>query len=268
MLSSVRLVADVTLRAILRDRVLHALLVVALLMFLLVPVFSLFSMRQVQELAITLSLSSLSSILLLFAVLYGASSVWRDIERRYLASLAALPVSRGSYLLGKFAGIALFLCGCTLLLAVVSAVIIIVSAAQYPAEVPVAWPAVFSAILGDGLKYILLAAIALLFSSVSTSFFLPVFGALGIYFAGTASQEVMEFITGEYGRQIAPAAKLAIHGVYWLIPNLAAFDFHVEAIYALPVPATRVALAGAYFVVYTGLVLTLAVWSFSRREIP
>ncbi len=82
----------VTVRSILRDRVLHALLGVALLLFLLVPVFSLFSMRQVQELSVTLCLSALSLVLLVLSVLLGASSIWRDIERRlYRLGVGASP---------------------------------------------------------------------------------------------------------------------------------------------------------------------------------
>ena len=257
-----------TLRAILRDRVLHALLIASAVMFLLVPVFSLFSMRQVQELAISLALSSLSFILLIFSVLYGASSIWRDVERRCTAMLFGLPVSRGSYLLGKFFGIALFLLGCTGLLAVVSFLVISWSAAQYPAEIPVAWGTVLVAIAAAGMKYVLLVAVALLFSSLSTSFFLPVFGSLAIYFAGGASQEVMEFVSGDFGQELAPLAKALIDACYYLLPNLALFDFSVEAIYALPIAPERLAITLAYFVIYTALLLSLAVWSFSRRELP
>lgn len=265
---SVVLVMLVTLRAILRDRVLHALLLVAALMFLLVPVFSLFSMRQVQELAITLSLSSLSFVLLLFSVLYGASAIWRDIERRYMNAIVSLPLSRGHYILGKFAGISLFLLGCTLILALVSGAVIKISAVQYVSDIPISWTAFATAVLGDGLKYVLLAAVALLLSSQSTSFFLPVFATIGVYFAGSASQEVMEFIEGDYGQQIGPAARQIIRAVYYLVPNLSAFDFHVEAIYALPIPGVRIVLALGYFVTYTGILLLLAAWSFNRRELP
>ena len=265
-MNSVFLVTGVTLRSILRDRVLHALLSVALLMFLLVPAFSLFSMRQVQELSITLSLSCTSFILLILSTLLGASSIWRDIERRYTASILGLPVSRAGYLLGKFFGITLFIAACTALFAVVSVVVIKIGAAQYPADISVRWENVLLAIGADGLKYVLVAAVALLFSSLSTSFFLPVFGTLAIYFAGSASQEVIAYVSGEFGRQISPVAKGFIQLVYYLLPNLSAFDLKVEAIYALPLSASGLLLTFLYFLVYTGTLLSLAVWNFSRRE--
>lgn len=257
-----------TFCAILRDRVLHALFGVAFLMFVLVPAFSLFSMRQAQELSITLALSCISIILLVLATLLGASSIWRDIERRYTASALGLPLSRANFLLGKFLGIAAFLLLCTALLAVFSVVVIKIGAAQYVSDVPVCWTNVFFAIVGEGLKYVLLAAVALLFSTTSTSFFLPIFGTLAIYCAGNASQEVMEFVSGEFGRQLAPMTKGLITVVYYLLPNLSAFDFKVEAIYALPLSPGGLLLTVLYFLVYTGILLALAVWVFARRELP
>lgn len=257
-----------TLRSLLRDRVLHALIVVTFVLFLLVPVFSLFSMRQVQELSISLSLSSVSFLLLIFSVLYGASSIWRDVERRYTATLFGLPVSRTSYLLGKFFGIALFVLSCTAFLAIVSCLVISWCATQYTADIPVAWLTVLVAVAAYGLKYVLLVAVALLLSSLSTSFFLPVFGSLAIYFAGGAAQEVMEFISGDFGHQLTPLSKAMVQGCYYILPNFAAFDYSVEAIYALPVAPERLLMSLCYFTVYTGLLLCLAVWSFSRRELP
>jgi hypothetical protein len=118
------------------------------------------------------------------------------------------------------------------------------------------------------LKYVLLVAVALLFSSLSTSFFLPVFGTLAIYFAGGAAQEVMEFVSGAFGQQLSPLSKAVIQACYYLLPNLAIFDFSVEAIYALSVAPERLIATLAYFAIYTSILLSLAVWCFSRRELP
>ena len=56
-----RVIIEVTLKSFLRDRLLQLLLVCALCIFLVVPALSLFSMRQVQELSVTLSLSAISA---------------------------------------------------------------------------------------------------------------------------------------------------------------------------------------------------------------
>ncbi|WP_373878768.1 ABC transporter permease [Geobacter hydrogenophilus] len=245
-----------------------AILIVALLFFLLVPSFSLFSMRQVQELAVTLCLSTISLLLLLVSVLQGASSVWRDVEKRYTSSLLGLPVSRATFVVAKFAGIAVTLVCCTMLLGALALPAISISAAQYPSDIPIHWMNIIGAIGMDCLKYILLSAVALFLSTVSTSFFFPFFGSVAIFFAGSASQEVIEYISGDYGKSLTPAAKLVINIVYYLLPNFSAFNLKVAAIYGLPFPFKGALYTFLYFIVYTSILLCLSVWSFTRRELP
>lgn len=258
---------EATLKGFIRDRLLQILLVLALFIFLAVPALSLFSMRQVQELSITLSLSAISIILLILTVIIGSSSIWRDLDRRYLASILGLPVSRASYILGKYTGMIIFIViGCILLGLVASAVIMVVSI-QYPSDLPVRWLQIWIAILMDGLKYVLVAAIALLFSSLSTSFFFPFIATLVIYLCGSASQEVYEYITSDYGKTISIVTKVAINTIYYCIPNFAAFDFKVQAVYALPVSIPGLLFTGVYFLMYTSIILMIAVWVFNRREL-
>ncbi len=255
------------LRMILRDHLLIAVLGVAAVMLLLVPSLSAFSMQQVQEVAITLSLSSISLVLLVLSLLLGSSAVWRDVERRYTASVLSLPLSRATYLLAKFGSIALFLGACGAILAVVSAIVIPLAAAVRPSELPIAWGTIILAVAADVLKYMLLSAVAVLLSAISTSFYLPFFGTLAIYLAGSASQEVFEYVSGQYGQELQPLAVAAIKAVYYLLPNFAAFDFKIHAVYSLSVSAQAVLLPFFYAVTYTSILLGLAVWVFNRREL-
>jgi ABC-type transport system involved in multi-copper enzyme maturation permease subunit len=253
---------------LLRDRILYAVLGVAVVMLFMVPSLSSFSMRQVQELAITLSLSTVSAVLLVVTLLLGSSSVWRDIERRYTASILTLPVSRDSYLLAKFISIGLFIILTGIMLALASASMIALAATQYPSDIPLAWGNILLAIGADITKYILLASLTVLFSAVSTSFFLPFFVTLAIYLAGSASQEVYEYVSGQFATQIAPLQVNAIKAVYYLLPNFAAFNFKVHAVYALPVGAETILFPLGYAIIYGGVVLCAAIWAFNRRELP
>ena len=262
-----RVIFEATLKSFIRDRLLHLLLVCALFIFLIVPALSLFSMRQVQELSVTLSLSAISLILLILTVILGSSSVWRDLDRRYLASILGLPVSRTSYLLGKFTGIVVFIMiGCILFGLVATTVIALVSA-QNPSDIPVRWLQIWVAILSDGLKYILVAAVALLFSSLSTSFYFPFIATLVIYFCGSASQGVYEYIISDYGKTMSGVTRTVTSFVYYCIPNFAAFDFKVQAVYPLPVSIQGLLFTGVYFLMYTSIILMIAVWAFNRREL-
>jgi Cu-processing system permease protein len=267
-MQSIRHQVFVYLKNIMRDRILYGVMGFAFFMILLVPVFSNFSMRQVQELSITLSLSAVSSILLIVSLLLGTSSIWRDIERRYTASILTLPISRTSYVFAKFIAISLFLIISAVLLAGASAGVIIFSSSTYPSEIPIHWQNIMLAIAGDTLKYILLTAFALLFSSLSTSFFLPFFGTLAIYFCGNSSQAVYEYVTGPFGKKLFSPILSLIKVVYYILPNFSAYNFKLQAIYGLAVSINTLLYSLIYFTIYTSIILYGAIWIFSRRELP
>lgn len=258
--------ARVTLKGIFRDRTFHGIGVIAVL-FLFVPVVASLSMRQVTELSITLSLSLISFILLLLAVFLGGASLWKDIERRYTFSVLALPLARRDYLLGKFCGIAAFLLLTVALFCVVSTLVVVYAANIYPSARPVLWHYLFLAIFFDTLKYLLLVAIAFLFSTISTSFFLPVFGTIAIFLVGSASQEAFDFLQTKSGQELPALVQGAAKGLYYLLPNFTAFDLKLNAIYGIPLSTSGLLLTIGYFVVYLAIILLLATTIFSCREL-
>ncbi len=252
---------------IVRDRVLQALAGVAILLLLLVPAFSVLSMRQVQELSITLSLSFISFVLLVLSTLLGASSIWRDVEKRYTSAILTLPYSRSAYILGKFTAIAVCIAACATLFFIFASVAVVLSSGLYPSTSPIRWLYFINAVFFDVLKYIMLAAIALLLSSFSTSFFLPIFGTISLLLAGNASQEVFDFVSTDATGSKMPAITLyTVKCLYYLIPNFGAFNFKVAAIYPVPLDLHGFFYTLLYFLIYTGIILVIAVKVFSRRE--
>lgn len=255
----------ITLKGIFRDRVFQGIMVTACA-FLLIPVMASLSMRQVTELSLTLSLSLISFILLLLAVFLGGTSLWKDIERRYTFSVLGLPLSRQSYLLGRFGGTALFVLLTTAVLGIAAFAVVLYASSLYPPERPVIWSNMAICILFDALKYILLIAVAFLFSTVSTSFFLPIFGTIATFLAGGVTQQVYEFVNSPAGKSLSPLVKQLATGLYYILPNFGAFDLKVNTIYGLPLPANGLFLTAAYFAVYVGLLLSVAAAIFARRE--
>ena len=256
-----------TLRWALRDRILHAVLGVGLLLLLLIPVFSSFSMRQVQESALTLTLSVSSFVLILLAIQLGSSAIYRDIERRYALSSLALPLPRGAFILGRFAGITLFLIIATLIFALLASVLVPFAATVNPPDRPAIWLNIVLAFGFDLCMAILLAAVAILLSCVSTSFALPFFSSIAIYLAGSASQQVYDFLHSSSAVNQTPLVKSAGEFLYYLLPNFDAFDLHLQAIYGLPLDMSQLITTFGYFVVYVSVLLVLSVIIFERREI-
>lgn len=255
----------ITLKGIFRDRIFHGIIALAFF-FLLIPTVASLSMRQTTELALTLSLSLCSVILLILAVFLGSTAIWKDVERRYTYSVFSLPLSRERYLLGRFLGIAIFLGIIILILGVLTGAVVAYSSTLYPQDRPFVWSIILIALSFDLLKYIFLAAIALLFSSLSTSFFLPIFGSLSLYWIGSASQDVYDYLQTPSGLALSPTVRFLAETFYYIVPNFSAFDFQVNAIYAIAPNSRGLILTLCYFVVYIGIVLSLAAWILARKE--
>ncbi|MDY0268934.1 ABC transporter permease [Trichloromonas sp.] len=257
---------SITLRGIFRDRIFQGILTASLI-FLVIPSISTLSMRQVTELSLTLCLSLESFILLLLAVFLGGISLWKDMERRYTHSVLTLPLSRTRYLLKRFSGISCFLLLAAALLGLLSILVVFFVSLGYPPDRPVVWVNVLAAIGFDALKCILLVAIAMFFSSVSTSFFLPIFGTIATFLVGGASQQAYDYVHSSAGQTLSPLVRQAASALYYILPNFSAFDLKVNAIYALPLDLPGLGLTLGYFVVYTAMALTLAALIFTRREL-
>lgn len=256
----------ITLLGIFRDRIFQGIMALATL-FLFLPSVASLSMRQMTELTTTLSLSLISFIMLLLAVFLGATSIWKDIERRYTFSVLSLPISRSTYLVGRFMGIALFMLISAVILGGLALAAVKMATLGYPSSRPVVWSTLIVTILFDSLKYILVVAVTMLLSTLSTSFFLPVFGAISVFLVGTITQQVYDYLqTPSAQKAIPPVVQQAATLLYYLLPNLSGFDLKVNAIYSIPLDTHGLAMTALYFLLYTGLVLSAASLLFARRE--
>nr|WP_320050590.1 ABC transporter permease subunit [uncultured Desulfuromonas sp.] len=253
------------LRSLFRDRVFYAVFLTAFFLVALVPMLSSFSMRQVQELSLTLALSGHSLFVVIMGILLGSSVVWRDIETRSIHSVLSLPLTRQKYVLSKFVVLAVFLFVTSCVLSGAVALVVSIAASGYPSEIPVQWGTVLVALVADMLKGVLIAIWALFFSTVATSFYLPFFVSMALFLCGSASQQVYDYILSP-SVQLPGFTTSAVKVLYYIVPNFALFDFKVQASYGLPLDMKQFAFAVGYFVLYGGFVLFLSARIFEKRE--
>lgn len=252
---------------ILRDKVLRIVFISGLLFLCLAPALSSLSMRQVQQLLTTISLSWISLTLLLLALILGSTSVWRDMDRRWLSAVLGLPISRSHYLFSRVfsASICLFIAG--LFLGGVGTLLLLFFGSDYSTakdfSIAVYWISVLFIIL----KYLLVSVVATVFSVLSTSLFLPIFATVAIIFTGTASQGVIDYLATADAQNIAAATKFFAKIFYYIIPNFSLFDYSTQAIYGLPVSLSQLLLPAIYFVIYFVTVFFLALFSLQKREL-
>ena len=250
-----------------RDRVLGAILVVGLLLLFTTPVVALFSMRQVVALATSYSLSIIGLMGLLLTLFMAMGLLARDLEQRSIYTVCSLPISRTVYLLGKFLGLALLILIAIAILGCFAAGALFLLERMNPGEPSVGWSAFFIGLWLQYWIFLIVGAITLLFSTVATSNFLPLALSVGIYFGSYSTEAVRYFLLRGGGQEkMGPVVKLFGNLVYWILPNFSAFDLKSQAVYGLAVNTKEILLTQLYGIGYLGVILSLAIVAFSRRE--
>lgn len=205
----------------------------------------------------------------LMTVFIGVGLVAREIERRSILPLLAKPLPRHEFMLGKYAGLVM-----TVLVNVIAMTVALYLMLAYldwratPAErialdAPATDPRLLVAVLMIAAELALLTAVALLFSSFSSSGLMSMVFTTGIFVAGLYSEDLRRF--GDI-MDVSPVVGRLVGTVGWALPAFSAFDIKAQVVHGLEVTPAFVAYTLTYAGFYIAAVLTGAVVIFSKRE--
>lgn len=245
-------IASVTVREALRRRLQVTLLLFALLLVAASLVASSLTVGEMHRIASDLGLTAMELMGSLTAVLLGAGLVAGDIERRVVYPIVAKPVTRTQYLLGRYLGLAATLwLNLFVMAAMLSSLLALEAGSLAPIDA-----ALLSAFAMMGVQFLVVAAVAVLFSSVTTSTLAAIF-TLAITLAGHLSNDL---------RTLWQGSGSALGRVLWyVLPNLSALSLNDHVIYRVP-PAAPVWLAALYALLYAATALAVAAAAFERRD--
>jgi ABC-type transport system involved in multi-copper enzyme maturation permease subunit len=250
-----------------RDKVLYNLVFFAVLLIAASYLLGQLTAGQEVKIIKDLGLSAIALFGLFIAVFIGIGLVSKEVERRSVYALLAKPVSRTQLIVGKYAGLVL-----TLLVnvAVMTAALYLVLGYMTWIETeefrqgwdaPGTDPRLLVAIGLIFAELMLVTAIALFFSSFSS----PMLSAVltyGLFVVGHFNADLKNFEAVVSSRAAAALAR----GLYYLLPNFAAFDVKTQVVHGLPLSGSSVAWTLAYAGLYIGALLAAASVIFSRRD--
>lgn len=246
-------VAAVTLREALRRKLQVNLLLFAIFLLLVSAVVSSLTLGEMHRIAADLGLSAMEAMGSLLAVFLGASAVAGDVERRILYPVIAKPISRTEYLLGRYLGLAgTLLLNLAVMAVTLGAVLVLIDASLRPLDL-----ALLSAVAAIGVQLLVVTAVAVFFSSITTTTLAAIF-ALALTVAGRLSGDLRSLWTGA-GAEVGQA-------LWYVLPNLSALTFNESVVYRTPPPAAAW-LAVPYALLYAAGVLALAAAVFERRDL-
>ena len=192
----------------------------------------------------------------LVAVLYMGSNIVRnEIQRHTVYLILSRPVSRTTFLLGKFFGMLLVLLSGFVLLSAVWLLLMVGSG------IPMTGFHLL-ALLFIGGEWGLMAAFSLFFASFTSPMLHNLF-LVGITFLGHWSNDLKLFAsnTSEVWLQYL------LKSLYYLLPNLEALNFREAALYNVPVSSALLLEGALVLAGWTGAALIAADLIFSRRRL-
>ena len=123
-------------------------------------------------------------------------------------------------------------------------------------------PRLLLAIVMIACELALVTALALFWSTFSSSALLSAALTAGLYVAGQFSGDLKNL----QDVVASPAAAAVARAVSYVLPDFAAFDIKAQVVHALPVDSGYLLWTAGYAVVYIALLLVAAVLIFSRRD--
>jgi ABC-type transport system involved in multi-copper enzyme maturation permease subunit len=250
-------IASNTFREAVRDRVLYNLIGFAVLMAGASILVGQISVDIEKLVVINLGLTVVSLFGVVIAIFIGIGLVSKEIDKRTLYTVLSRPVQRWEFILGKFFGLA----GTLAINTICMAAGVFLSLLYVAHHLERADSSILVALYFIVLQFVMVTALALLFSSFSSPLLSAVF-AFALFVIGSFSADL---------RGIAAMSKGAVHwlttGVAYVVPNFSALNVISSVAHGEPVAGQLILVNTTYSLFYTAMVLCGAVLIFERRNL-
>ena len=247
-------IAANTVRDAVRNRVLYALVFFSLVMIGTSAVLATLSYVERERILQDVGLGTIRFFGAAIAIFMGVGLIHREVERRTIYTILSKPVTRASFLAGKYLGLVATL---WLQLAIMIAAFVL---ASLLAGAPLrSGHAIALGLMA--LEFAVVVAFATLFSSFATPFLAACY-SVGLYLVGHLTRDLR-------GLGAASDSRLVEQVTVWihrLLPDLAALDRSIEAVHGLPISPSEVGWALLAGVAWCLGFLLVAVVVFERRD--
>lgn len=194
---------------------------------------------------------------LIVSVFVGTGLINKEIEKRTVLVLIAKPISRSEFITGKYFGLS------AVLAVLIASMALIYLGFLQVAHIPYGIASILIAVLFLFLQISLINAVAISFGSFTSSL-LAIILTFAVYLMGNISQDLLKF--GRLSQN--PGIEQLTQALYLILPDLSRLDLKNQAVYGLQaLPNATVLMTNAgYGLLYSAMLLAIAILIFSRRE--
>jgi ABC-type transport system involved in multi-copper enzyme maturation permease subunit len=247
-------IASNTHREAIRDRVLYSLLFFACVMLVASLVTKEITIGDQDKIVRGTALGAIVLFSSIMSMFLGVSLVYKELERKTIYTIAAKPIPRWMFVLGKYLGLLITL---AVNLGIMSLLYLVLLGTRYGTV----HPSLLAFLLLLFVELMLLTAWATLFSTYSGPTTATAF-TLAVFVIGHLADDIWTF--GHQAKSLWVQHMAEV--LYWVLPNFEVFNVQPEATHQLVIGWTRIGTAMGYGFAYTTVVLAVAVLVFQQRD--
>lgn len=252
-MSAIRAIAALTVKEAIRNKILYLLLVFSLALISFSLIMGELTIGDELKIIKDLGLSSIHFFGILITIFIGIGLIFQEMEKRTIYIVLSKPLRRYQFLLGKFLGLAV-----TLFLVLTTLVLLFYGVLYLKGDPS---PKLLLAFFSMYLEWLMIAAIAILFSSFSTPLLSGML-TLTAFLAGHLTDGLLLL----QGRIQSPVFGKILSGMFYALPNLELLNLRTQVVHDLPISAQFLLGAVLYWALYLATVLMLSILIFQKKD--
>ena len=244
-----------TFREAVRDRVLHSILFFAIITVCASLLLKDVTLGDQEKIVRSIAEGGIDMFASLIAMFLGISLIWKELDKKTIYTILSKPMPRWYFILGKYLGLLLTV-GVEVILLSCMYVFMMVLQQDFP-------DGIFFVSIGLlMIELMLISAWTTLFSTYSAPTTASAF-TISIFCIGHLADDL--WMLGSKSESLI--IEQIVRTLYWVLPNFEVLSIRELSVHERSIPWEQVWAAAGYGLIYSTVVLLLAIGLFDRKDI-
>ena len=244
-----------TFREAVRDRVLHSIFFFAVVTVCASLLLKDVTLGDQDKVVRSIAEGGIDVFASLIAMFLGISIIWKELEKKTVFTILSKPMPRWQFVLGKYFGLNLTI---WVEIALLSSMYVLLMLFQQDVPSMIFFVSMVLLVM----ELMLLTAWATLFSTYSAPTTASAF-TISIFTIGHLADDL--WLLGS--KSDSALLEQIVHVIYWVVPNFEVLSIRELSVHEREIPWLQVGSAMGYGIVYSAVVLMVAVVLFNRKDI-
>jgi len=250
-------IIEYTLKENIRHKIFYTILLFALVIIVSSVLFSMLSPGEETRVILDIGLGAIEIFAFLSAISAAVGLVLGEMENKSVSLILARPVRRFEYIWGRYSGILFISLINILVMSLGLLFLLYIKGWEFNFRFLLAITFIF-------LKVVIISALAILISLISTSAISSVSGTFFLWILGHVTDHLkyLNYVLVQKGVKIT----IFLKAIYYLLPNFQYLNVKDYMGYPNPLAGTTIFWQVAYSLIYASVATWLSVLVFSRKE--